>query len=105
MHRLFHCAQRPIQVTWFFGRGASVHHGGAVFEPEVISVSRVEMDFDFFISVLGMVLIVEGLPYFAFPNRIKAFLVSILEAPESLLRAAGFMAMVLGLILVYLGRS
>lgn len=63
------------------------------------------MDFEFFLSVLGMVLIVEGLPYFAFPGRIKAFLVNILETSDSFLRVAGFLAMVLGLLLVYLGRS
>ena len=28
----------------------------------------------FFLSVIGMVMIVEGLPYFAFPDQIKVWL-------------------------------
>jgi uncharacterized protein YjeT (DUF2065 family) len=58
----------------------------------------------FFISVLGMVMILEGFPYFVFPERIKAWLVRISVLPAGQLRAFGFSAMCLGLGLVYLGQ-
>ncbi|MFP3869764.1 MAG: DUF2065 domain-containing protein [Syntrophobacteria bacterium] len=59
----------------------------------------------FFLSVLGMVMVLEGLPYFAFPERIKVWLVRISEMPSGHLRAFGFGAMCIGMGLVYLGRN
>jgi len=58
----------------------------------------------YFICVLGMVLIIEGLPYFAFPERIKAYLLKMVNIPDSTLRLIGFLSMMTGLILVYFGR-
>ena len=63
------------------------------------------MDVKIILCALGLVLIIEGLPYFAFPRRIKAWLRQVMVLPESTLRALGFAAMVGGLVLVYLGRS
>lgn len=60
---------------------------------------------DFFLCVLGMVLIIEGMPYFAFPDRVKAYLMKIQETPDSTLRIIGFVSMAAGLLLIYLGRS
>ena len=60
---------------------------------------------DFFLCILGMVFIVEGIPYFAFPDKIKAYLVKVTEIPDTTLRMLGFAAIVAGLFLVYLGRS
>lgn len=62
------------------------------------------MDTDYLLTVLGLVLIIEGLPYFAFPNQLKRWLRQLLASPDSMLRGFGFAAMVLGLLLVYLGR-
>jgi len=58
----------------------------------------------FFLSVVGMVMIVEGLPYFAFPERIKRWLVRVSEMPATHLRGFGFVAMCIGMVLIYLGR-
>lgn len=52
-----------------------------------------------------MVMIVEGLPYFAFPERMKAWVTKVLEIPEATLRRMGVVLMVIGLLLVYLGRN
>jgi len=52
-----------------------------------------------------MVFIVEGLPYFAFPEKIKAYLLKLLDIPDSTLRILGLLAMVTGLILVYFGTN
>ncbi|MGV8081609.1 MAG: DUF2065 domain-containing protein [Syntrophales bacterium] len=59
---------------------------------------------DFFLCVLGLVFIVEGLPYFAFPAQIKQYLVKLLEIPDRTLRILGLGAIVTGLLLVYFGR-
>jgi len=60
---------------------------------------------EFFLAVLGMVFIVEGLPYFAFPAQIKQYLAKIQEIPERTLRILGLGAIVAGLVLVHLGRQ
>jgi uncharacterized protein len=57
----------------------------------------------YLICVIGMVLVIEGLPYFAFPSRIKAFLLKLPEIPDNRLRMYGIAAIATGLILVYFG--
>ncbi|MBI3397623.1 MAG: DUF2065 domain-containing protein [Deltaproteobacteria bacterium] len=58
----------------------------------------------YFLSVLGLVLVIEGLPYFAFPAKVKEWALSLQEMPESALRIMGFISIIAGLLLVYLGR-
>ena len=60
---------------------------------------------DYFICVVGMVMIVEGLPYFAFPQRMKVWVKKVLEIPDRSLRRFGLVLMMLGLWLVYMGRT
>lgn len=59
---------------------------------------------NFFLCVLGMVLIVEGLPYFLGPRKMKQWIQLVLEMPESYLRKLGLAVMLAGLFLVYLGK-
>jgi len=59
----------------------------------------------FFLCVMGMVLIVEGLPYFAFPDKIKAYLMKMMDVPDRTLRILGLASILCGLGLVYFGRS
>ena len=59
----------------------------------------------FFLCVIGMVMIIEGVPYFGFPENMKQMMTKILEIPETSLRKFGFVLMVLGLLLVYIGNS
>jgi hypothetical protein len=59
----------------------------------------------FFLCVIGMVLIIEGLPYFAFPEKLKTYFLKIHPVPDSTLRIFGLLAMVVGLLLVFLGRT
>jgi len=65
----------------------------------------------FFLCVMGMVMIVEGLPYFAFPERMKE-MVQIIAGQENArlrrfgfilarLRRFGFILMAAGLGVVY----
>lgn len=59
---------------------------------------------DFFLCVLGLVMILEGFPYFAFPEKMKAWVRKVLEVPDGSLRKVGFVLMAAGLWLVYMGR-
>ena len=59
----------------------------------------------FFLCVIGMVLVLEGLPYFAFPDKIKSVYLKIQELSDANLRMFGFLAMAFGLLLVYFGTS
>ena len=59
----------------------------------------------FFLCVIGLVLIIEGLPYFAFPEKIKSYLMKVYEIPDTTLRILGLSAIITGLIFVYFGRS
>jgi len=54
-----------------------------------------------FLCALGLVLILEGLPYFAFPEKMKEWMLMVQEIPDSRLRGMGFVAMALGLLLAY----
>ena len=60
---------------------------------------------EYFLCVLGMVFIIEGLPYFAFPNKVKSYIMKLQELPDSVLRVLGLSAIVTGLILIYFGRT
>lgn len=57
----------------------------------------------YFLCVLGMVFVIEGLPYFTFPRRIKTYLLRLTEVPDTTLRILGSVAVTLGLLLVYFG--
>jgi hypothetical protein len=57
----------------------------------------------YFLCVIGMVFILEGLPYFAFPDAIKRYLLRLAEIPDGRLRIIGSVAVGIGLLLVYLG--
>jgi uncharacterized protein YjeT (DUF2065 family) len=58
-----------------------------------------------FIVAIGLVLVIEGLLFAAFPGAAKRLAVSALETPETSLRVAGLVSAVLGLLLVWLARG
>ena len=60
---------------------------------------------EYFLCVLGMVMVIEGLPYFGFPDKMKAFLQILLEQDDSTLRVVGAILMALGLLIVFLSRK
>jgi uncharacterized protein YjeT (DUF2065 family) len=59
---------------------------------------------DYFLCVAGLVLIIEGLPYFIFPEKMKQVLLKIPLVPASSLRAFGITAIMLGILLVFIAR-
>ena len=58
----------------------------------------------FFLCVIGMVMVVEGFPYFAFPEKMKFVIQKVIEMPDKALQKFGFVLMLIGLCLVYLGK-
>ena len=60
---------------------------------------------EFFLCVIGMVLIVEGVPYFLFPERMKSLMSYIQQQDDRSLRIMGAVFMLLGLLVVFLARS
>jgi uncharacterized protein YjeT (DUF2065 family) len=60
---------------------------------------------EFFLCVLGMVLVVEGLPYFGFPDKMKALMKVMREQDDATLRMMGGSLMLLGLIILFVART
>jgi stage II sporulation protein D len=58
-----------------------------------------------FLSALGLALILEAIPYFVFPEKMREFFRRIPEIPAKILRTVGLAFIVLGLLLVYVGIS
>jgi uncharacterized protein YjeT (DUF2065 family) len=58
----------------------------------------------YFLSVLGMVLIIEAVPYVLFPGQVKSFAQFIHAVPNGRLQAVGVVAAFIGLLVIYLGR-
>jgi uncharacterized protein len=59
---------------------------------------------EFFLCVVGMVMIVEGLPYFGFPEEMKRFLQLIREQDDSTLRTMGGFLIAVGLLIIFAAR-
>lgn len=59
---------------------------------------------EFFLCVVGMVMIVEGLPWFAFPEKMKQVVATMFTKPDSFLRIFGLIMMTVGLGLIWIGR-
>ncbi|MGK7346439.1 MAG: DUF2065 domain-containing protein [Candidatus Nitrospinota bacterium M3_3B_026] len=59
----------------------------------------------FLLTVLGVVMIVEGIPYFTMPERVKQVAAFIMDAEPRVLRIIGLSLMVLGLVIVAVTRA
>lgn len=59
----------------------------------------------FFLCVIGVVMFIEGLPYFAFPQKMKTWIEKVTEMPDDTLRGFGLFLMIIGLILAYYGKN
>jgi len=63
------------------------------------------MQWNFLLVVLGVVMIVEGIPWFLSPAGYKRVLLQLLPASDKVLRLLGLSFMLAGLLLVYLVRG
>lgn len=57
-----------------------------------------------FITLIGLVLILEGLPYAASPDSMQRWLRQILELRPEQLRRVGLIAMAIGFLLCFLAQ-
>jgi uncharacterized protein YjeT (DUF2065 family) len=53
------------------------------------------------LSILGALLVLEGLPYLAFPRKTKEWALLLQEIPEGSLRWMGLVSIVVGLALLF----
>ena len=58
-----------------------------------------------FLAALGLVFVIEGLIFAAFPEAAKKAMASVFETPDITLRVIGIGSAVVGLILVWLVRG
>ncbi len=60
---------------------------------------------EFFLCVLGVVLVVEGMPWFLSPPKVKAMMREMDRMPEGALRWMGLLLMALGMMVVYFAKN
>ena len=60
---------------------------------------------DFLLTVIGVVMIVEGIPWFLSPGGYKRLLLQLLPMSDAALRGCGLALMLGGLLTVYLVRG
>lgn len=58
-----------------------------------------------FLVALGLVFVIEGVVFAAFPNSAKRAVTAVLETPDAVLRIVGLASAVCGLLLVWLIRG
>ena len=66
---------------------------------------RMNFDWSLFFIALGLAFLMEGLPYFLLAERMPSVLLTLASRPPRALRVLGLTSMILGVLLVALGRS
>jgi uncharacterized protein len=64
-----------------------------------------ELDWQLVFIALGLAFLLEGLPYFILAERMPGILLTLASRPPRSLRVLGLTSMILGVLLVALGRS
>jgi uncharacterized protein len=63
------------------------------------------LDWSLFFMALGLAFLLEGLPYFILAERMPSILLTLAARPPRALRILGLTSIILGILLVALGRS
>ncbi|HEY4857376.1 MAG TPA: DUF2065 domain-containing protein [Xanthobacteraceae bacterium] len=58
-----------------------------------------------FLVAIGLVFVIEGLLFAAFPSAAKRLAATAIESPETSLRVAGIISAVIGLVLIWVVRG
>lgn len=58
-----------------------------------------------FVAAIGLVLVIEGLAFAAFPAATRRALTMLFETPETQLRTVGILSAVLGVVIVWVVRG
>ncbi len=66
---------------------------------------RMHIDWNILLTALGLALVLEGLPYALFANRLPAVLAEIARREPGALRALGLCAICAGVFLIWLVRG
>lgn len=56
----------------------------------------------FIFSVIGVVLIIEGIPYLTFPKKVRVWALLLQDIPDNTLRLMGLFAMGAGFLILYM---
>ena len=56
----------------------------------------------YLITLIGLILVLEGLPYVAFPEAMQRWMRQLIAARPAVLRVMGLLAMGIGLLLCYI---
>lgn len=64
-----------------------------------------QFDLSFFLCALGLAFILEGIPYFLWAEKMPGFLEMMSRQPPHALRKLGFSVIILGVLVVFLGKS
>ncbi|MHC1702124.1 MAG: DUF2065 domain-containing protein [Humidesulfovibrio sp.] len=64
-----------------------------------------ELDWQLIFIALGLAFLLEGLPYFVLAERMPGILLTLASRPPRSLRILGLTSIILGVLLVALGRS
>lgn len=59
----------------------------------------------FLLTLLGLVLVIEGIPWFLSPPLIKSMIRQVARASDAVLRLLGLTLILTGLLLVYLAQG
>lgn len=59
---------------------------------------------DYFLCVLGMVCVIEAMPYIVFPHKMKEFALYMHTVPDKILQLIGIIVAFAGIGILYLGR-
>ena len=57
----------------------------------------------FFLCVIGGVMIIQGFPYFVFPEKMKVWIQRLQEVSPDTLQKFGFGIVIMGFFLIYMG--
>jgi uncharacterized protein len=58
-----------------------------------------------FLAALGLVFVLEGLLFAAFPDFAKRAMESVMQAPDNMLRIVGLVSAILGVALIWIVRG
>ncbi|MBW2164368.1 MAG: DUF2065 domain-containing protein, partial [Deltaproteobacteria bacterium] len=57
-----------------------------------------------FVTLIGLLMVIEGLPYFAFPEKMQALMRQIEEMNPDHLRLVGLVSTLVGLVICYIAQ-
>jgi uncharacterized protein len=57
-----------------------------------------------FVTLIGLLMVIEGLPYFAFPEKMQALMRQIEKMNPDYLRLVGLVSTLVGLVICYIAQ-